>query len=885
MRNPIIALFVPLLVLAAPASAQSLCATLGIAADCIGDVNQISGGLQISPSSTPGNVTVLGANVSMATLESAVPAGQIFVIGAGTYRQLSIVPKTNQQFIGVGQGQANIKGSRVLTGATLVSGLWQFTGITESGALNGTGNCNAGFRCDHDEDFFLDGVHFQHMTSLGAVVAPGQYFIDYVGHTLSVFDNPTGRTAEMASTTFAFSGTATGVVIKNLTVSQYANPAQTGCVGGDATNVGIGQNWTLENLEVAQCHGAGVALGTNEIARHDYIHHNGQEGLISGCCFIPTRKPLVENSEIAFNNMDGFSSGWEAGAGKFIFTQDMIFRGNLVRGNLGKGPWWDVNNFGCDVGDNTVEDGSDIGIQIEISYRCKVHDNLVRGNCAGISVNGNFGGCGAIAIVNSSDVDVGYNTIDSTIWGQNGIILPETNRGVGLYGPWLTRKVRVHDNDVSQKFRPYWAAGNLASFDFAGALDSRSNQFARNGYHMQNGAATAGVGFGIGSGAASWTTWQADGYDPNGTIDNNFGEGPYNYLCAPQDFENTDCWYQGDTVVTADNAVAPDGTSTADTITLTTGVAGGGAPDFNHHMIAQQFAVRNTQSINNYSASVWVKGTATQQVYVYFWDVALTTPSSTLVTFTGAWQLVTIANFAPGNGTTYVTLSTTGGGGGIVGVTFQAWGYQVNEGTTANLYLAGGLLPAAWDTNYKSPNILVAPDNLTIFQNANSGTNSLVRASRGASVGWRYFEVMANATASSKYCIGIANGLEAIGNYVGATANSIGYCADGTVMLNGASLGNIGAIAGNDIISVAVRPADSKAFFRKNAGNWDTAGRPTPRWPILAALPREFLARAFRSTFSRTEPWVVILAVPILAVQTSGWHLRRLRHPRQVQVR
>jgi hypothetical protein len=850
-------------ILASPTHAQSLCSTLGLAADCVGDVKQISGGMQLSPSTTAGNVVVLGADVPFSVLQTAVPPGQIFNFAAGTYRQLSIVPQNDQQFIGAGQGQTIIKGSRILSGATLVSGLWQFTGITENGPQDGFGNCGGvNIDCYHDEDVTLDGgIHLSHMTSLANVTGPGQYFIDYTAQTLSMFDNPTGRLVEMNSTGYAFSGIAQGVVIKHMTIAQYATVAEEGCVGGNSNSPGVGQGWTVEDVEIRECHGAGVNLGTNWKVIHNYIHNNGQQGYISGCCFTNVYNILLADNEIAYNNTDSFSSGWEAGAGKMIKSIHSIVRNNWVHDNVGKGIWYDDDNFDAQVTDNLVENQYyDVGIQDEISYGSAViRGNTIRGSCAGATRNGSFGGCGQIFIGTASDVDVSFNSIDDNIQGPTGISLVEQTRSFGVAGNWVSHKVRIHDNDISSKYGYTGApAASVGSFD---ATDGKSNPWNGNHYHVPVASLNY---FLTGSGGTNdtFTQWQAAGYDPHGTIDNNYGEEPYNLLCSPQDLDDVWCWNvsvgaQASAAVTPDTTVAPDGTTTADTVALT-----GGTDAFTlaHSTLSNEFGVREDNgAVTKYSCSIYVEGTSTQKVNVDVIDIdSATILGATQITFNGAWQLASVTNVTPaGSGPAFLSLSTNGNGGGgtaLANVTFKAWGAQCNPGTTcavgvcsgaANLYAPPGDLrfpltffPTKWDTNFKSPNLMVQANGINVVQTANSGTASLVRANKPISVGKHHSEYWAQTVLSEKTCIGIANALEGVTVFVGQTPNSIGYCSDGTVMKNNVSLGNIGSYTYGDVITVEVDVGGNTIQFAKDGGALSSfaTGTVTATLPVYAAL-------------------------------------------------
>lgn len=74
----------------------------------------------------------------------------------------------------------------------------------------------------------------------------------------------------------AIRGDASGVVVENIVIDGYANPAQAGAIipGKNASRPGPG-NWSIRGVEVRNCHGAGLSIASGSTATGCFLHHNG----------------------------------------------------------------------------------------------------------------------------------------------------------------------------------------------------------------------------------------------------------------------------------------------------------------------------------------------------------------------------------------------------------------------------------------------------------------------------------------------------------------------------------------------------------------------------------------------------------------------------------
>jgi len=309
----------------------------------------------------------------------ANPNGTVFIVKTGTHRfdspnEVAAVPKASQQFFG--EAGAIMTGARVLSSWTPSGARWVATGQTQQNLnYNPNYTCQTGGHdgCFYPEQLWVDGVLFEHMTTLADVTAGSEkWFFDYGANEIYIGVDPASKTVETSVGRLAFSGSAANVVVKHLTIEKFANEAQKGVV-----NFSQGAGWVIDSNEVRWNHGTGIVVGANGKARGNYVHHQGQMGMKAF-----GTNPLVEDNEIAFNNTAWFGPGQygEAGATKFVATNGLIVRGNFSHDNDGPGLWTDINNVDCLYEDNIVQDNKWRGIFHEISYDCVIRNNIVTGN-------------------------------------------------------------------------------------------------------------------------------------------------------------------------------------------------------------------------------------------------------------------------------------------------------------------------------------------------------------------------------------------------------------------------------------------------------------------------------------------------------------------------
>lgn len=440
------------------------------------------------------DVKVAVGSFNQALLDS-YPTGTRFALVAGRHPLTSAVrPKDNQQILGF--PGAVVSGSKILNSWVQDGARWYVAGQTQrlpekTGAVNDADNPLAG----KAEDVFFDDKPLKQVDSLTKLTT-GTFYFDYTNSRIYLADSPSGHNVETTLGVQAFNGGGTGVVLKNLVVEKFGCQAQTGAI----TNGGS-SGWRVENCDVRLNHGVGVFVGQGSTIRANKIHHQGQLGIAGNGSGI-----LVEGNELAYNNVNGYDPGWEAGASKWVSTTNLIVRNNWSHHNYGHGLWTDINNTGTTYEDNVVEDNQHIGIVHEISFAATIRRNIVRRN--GTKYNfWDVDGAG-IVISTSQGVEAYGNTLEGN---AAGFVILHSPRGNG----WDTQNNYVHDNTI--RMDKGWSGmirTDNTSTDNS-LFTSKNNRFQNNSYIVPS---LSGSYWDWQQGSRSWSQWRGYGQDTTGTI-------------------------------------------------------------------------------------------------------------------------------------------------------------------------------------------------------------------------------------------------------------------------------------------------------------------------------------------------------------------------------
>jgi parallel beta-helix repeat protein len=361
------------------------------------------------------------------------------------------------------------------------------------------GRCIDGYEgCKFSQDLYVDDAMLWQVTDK-ADVTRGTWY--WEGSSMFISSDPSSRLVELSMATHAFAGNASDVTIRGLVVEKYAAPAQFGAIQAAEALMNetpVGSGWLIEDSELRLNHGGGLRIGDETIARRLYIHHNGQLGIVAN----GGDGSIVEDSEIANNNIAGFQWGWEGGGTKFKRTTNLIVRDSVFRDNRGPGLWIDIDNYETLVDSNTVTGNTGPGIFHEISFDAVIRGNTVTGNS--FDFQRWLWGSG-ILVAASSNVEIYGNTVTGNADGISGI---QQNREGGPEGKYLLSNMFVHDNTISTEGR----TGVVEDVGDPSVFVNRENRFETNTYIDMADKQYSWAGKNLDPGG-----WRSSGQDVDGT--------------------------------------------------------------------------------------------------------------------------------------------------------------------------------------------------------------------------------------------------------------------------------------------------------------------------------------------------------------------------------
>lgn len=454
------------------------------------------------PSACPAGAIRIATDQPIQLAVNQEGAGASFCLAAGVHRLQWIVPKSGQSFYG--EGGSILSGAKIIASFEREGSYWVATGQTQHFPTRGQCAANSP-ACNMPEGFFIDDRPLKRVLSKSEVTS-GSYYLDYATARLYFADDPEGHKVEAAVTPLAFNGPATDVLIANLIVEKYANPAQLGPINGRPTS-----QWTVKGVESRWNSGAGMTVGSGGRIVDCKIHHNGQLGINAGGTDI-----VIEKNEVWENNIRGFDYTWEAGGVKITGSDGVKFLNNHVHHNGGPGLWCDIECHNVLYENNLVEYNAFSGILHEISYDATIRNNVTRFN--GQDYRKWFWGA-EIQISSSESAEVYGNTVTVAPDG-NGIVLVDQNRETPRGTRYKTQNNSVHDNTII--FEGDGQAGGAVdtrpSAENYGIIAAGNNHFDRNTYRSPDGDRSVRFAWGPTDRLLDFSEFRKLGQEANGQI-------------------------------------------------------------------------------------------------------------------------------------------------------------------------------------------------------------------------------------------------------------------------------------------------------------------------------------------------------------------------------
>ena len=312
----------------------------------------------------------------------------------------------------------------------------------------------------------------------------------FIGQYGAILDGGQWVTSDPTQAAFrGFNVLLSNVTIRNLVIRNMPQ-------NGIATAYSANSHWTIDHNEVFGARTNGISFPDTSTVEHNYIHHNGGYGFTG----YMTSGTIFRNNEVAFNNACNCYP--EGGASKLAGTTNASVVGNYIHDNGGNGIWFDTNNSGVLIANNTVSVNATYGKAISMEQNNG--SAVIRDNAITVGPGGEV----AIIVNNSSHEQI-YNNIITTSSPSNGgaihVYFDASRTG------YDTADIRVSNNQVTLQGSATIAASVSCSnvTSCTGYWTTKGNVFQGNTYRVptptgKNWMLTAPV---------TWSQWQSAGYD------------------------------------------------------------------------------------------------------------------------------------------------------------------------------------------------------------------------------------------------------------------------------------------------------------------------------------------------------------------------------------
>jgi len=325
------------------------------------------------------------ASAPLATVAAAIaraPQGGTVVLRAGTYNQSVVVPFGKKVTVQAWPGEAVwFDGSQRVTAWTKQGSTWTtpwstFPSNKVLGVADNPRFVQAGAPlAARPDQLFLDGVAQRQVASAAQVVA-GTFYPDPSGRRVVFGTDPAGHEVRISNKTQAFHVQGAGTTLQGFGVRRYAT------TDDERGTVRLGNDdLTARDLVLEDNAMIGLALERNRgTLERITARRNGMLGINASTAYDLS----LTDSLVTGNNAQQFKTAPVAGGVKITRSRGVTVRGNDVSRNTGGGIWLDESVYDARVVGNAVVDNTWFGIQLELSSKAVVADNVVTGGEVGV---------------------------------------------------------------------------------------------------------------------------------------------------------------------------------------------------------------------------------------------------------------------------------------------------------------------------------------------------------------------------------------------------------------------------------------------------------------------------------------------------------------------
>jgi hypothetical protein len=505
----------------------------------------------------PSGATVIGPPQNgvdnLSPIVASSSPGQTLCIEGEHRVAAPLTPKPNQTWIGIG-GNVRISGAvRLTEWQPFSTGVWTYTG-PYSTQMNTLVDFAVGLPSCYTVSIYQDDLFYRKNTGAddqrimrvlsvgeltGALTTPGQaetpaenqrFFFDYIGlvtgsRAIYINFDPTNYIVDLPIIQNVITGTGVGsVTIQNLTLEKALN-----------TVIATGNSWNLQDTTIRFGHNYGLLAASgiqtafftmNRVS----ITNNGQYGMLAG------NYSNIQNSDFSWGNianyrkrltLDSSCGGYFASGGmKAVHIQGLsasspglTIANSIFHHNIGDGGWDDVGGQFITIQGNHFFNNEGSGYSHEIGCDILFSGNEVDHN--GASLKNSNSGVAALIVNDSNNGTFVENKVHDNRNGIINLFFQSTHTNM-LSNPCLGAS---NDGDTSNAMKNNLVQSNQIYYCHisatVGQTDSnlqtamaRNNRFVSNTYHMRS----SGGAFWWNPFAVTWSQWQADGQDPDGTL-------------------------------------------------------------------------------------------------------------------------------------------------------------------------------------------------------------------------------------------------------------------------------------------------------------------------------------------------------------------------------